>query len=148
MADDLNTTRRTDDMTTNTGRTDAVRDTTADPDYATTNRTTTDREAKDTNPDAITGAPGSHPVGTGTGAAGVYNTSGSSSSSSSNYDTGAASSSSMSSMPDTRGTTGAGSMGGTGLGTGNYGMGSSVSGNTASTNSAGTERRDLEDNTG
>src|SRR3954468_8465414 len=69
MADDLNTTRRTDDMTTNTGRTDAVRDTTADPDYATTNRTTTDREAKDTNPDAITGAPGSHPVGTGVGAA-------------------------------------------------------------------------------
>lgn len=30
-----------------------------------------DREQKDTNPDLITGAPGSHPVGTGLGAAGA-----------------------------------------------------------------------------
>src|SRR4051812_32636057 len=68
MADDLNTTRRSDDVTTNTGRTDAVRST-SDPDFDNTRNVTRDNAAKDTNPDAITGAPGSHPVGTGVGAA-------------------------------------------------------------------------------
>src|SRR3954451_7261537 len=66
MADDLNTTRRSDDMTNTTGRTDAVRST-SDPDFDTNRNTTRDNAAKDTNPDAITGAPGSHPVGTGVG---------------------------------------------------------------------------------
>lgn len=36
-----------------------------------TYREVNNKNAKDTNPDAITGAPGSHPVGTGIGAAGA-----------------------------------------------------------------------------
>jgi hypothetical protein len=75
MADDMNTTRRNDNVTSNTGRTDASRasETDWDKDNRTVNRDVdrdlSDRETKDTNPDAITGAPGSHPVGTGLGAA-------------------------------------------------------------------------------
>jgi hypothetical protein len=47
-------------MADNTTKTNASRE---------INRETTGRDHKDTNPDLITGAPGSHPIGTGVGAA-------------------------------------------------------------------------------
>jgi hypothetical protein len=49
----------------------ATNDVKRDRDDAVRDRDALDREGKDTNPDAITGAPGSHPVGTGLGAAGA-----------------------------------------------------------------------------